>query len=359
MKCLSELAASVGGEVVGDGEIEISGVASIEDAALGTITFIASPKYRHLLATTKATALIVPMEGDMGEDTAQGLNLLRVANPYLAFAKILAIFQPPPARYDGVHPRAEVHEGAVVGDGVSIHPFAVVDEGASIGDRVVLYPGVYIGRNAVVEDDALLYPNVTVREGCRIGRRVIVHANSVIGSDGFGYARDGSSHYKIPQTGIVLLEEDVEIGAGVTIDRATLGETIIRRGTKVDNIVQIAHNVEIGEDSIIVAQVGISGSTKIGKGVTLAGQVGIAGHIEVGDGITVGAKAGVTGSLLEKGVFTGMPAIPHGQWLRVQGSLIKLPEMRKRLLKLERRLEEMEKREGKSRLKAEGFEAEE
>jgi UDP-3-O-[3-hydroxymyristoyl] glucosamine N-acyltransferase len=177
---------------------------------------------------------------------------------------------------------------------------------------------------------------------------VIVHANSVVGSDGFGYARDGSRHHKIPQTGIVVLEDDVEIGAGVTIDRATLGETIIRRGTKVDNIVQIAHNVEIGEDSIIVAQVGISGSTKIGKGVTLAGQVGIAGHIEVGDGITVGAKAGVIGNLLEKGVFTGMPAIPHAQWLRVQGSLTKLPEMRKRLLKLERRLEEMESERGKA-----------
>ncbi|MFQ5329652.1 MAG: UDP-3-O-(3-hydroxymyristoyl)glucosamine N-acyltransferase [Thermodesulfobacteriota bacterium] len=348
MKRLRELAVAAGGEVVGDGEVEIRGVASIEDAGPGTITFIASPKYRSLIATTKATALIVPMEGDMGEDTAPGLNLLRVANPYLAFAKILALFQSPSPHCEGVHPRAEVHEGALVGNGVSIYPFAVVDEGARIGDGVVLFPGVYIGRNAAVEDEALLYPNVTVREGCRIGRRVIVHANSVIGSDGFGYARDGASHYKIPQTGIVVLEDDVEIGAGVTIDRATLGETIIRRGTKVDNIVQIAHNVEIGEDSIIVAQVGISGSTKIGSGVTLAGQVGIAGHVEVGDGVTVGAKAGVVGNLLEKGIFTGMPAIPHAQWLRVQGSLIKLPEMRKRLLKLEKRLEEIEKAEGKA-----------
>ncbi|NOS35096.1 MAG: UDP-3-O-(3-hydroxymyristoyl)glucosamine N-acyltransferase [Deltaproteobacteria bacterium] len=348
MKRLRELAAYVDGEVDGDGEVEIEGVASIEDAAPGAITFIASPKYLHLLATTKATALIVPMEDEMRQDIERGLNLLRVANPYLAFAKILALFQPPPSHYEGVHPRAEVHGGAVVGRGVSIYPFAVVDEGACIGDRVVLYPGVYVGRNAVVGDDTLLYPNVTVREGCRIGQRVIVHANSVVGSDGFGYARDGSSHHKIPQTGIVVLEDDVEIGAGVTIDRATLGETIIRRGTKVDNIVQIAHNVEIGEDSIIVAQVGISGSTKIGKGVTLAGQVGIAGHIEVGDGITVGAKAGVIGNLLEKGVFTGMPAMPHAQWLRVQGSLTKLPDMRKRLLKLERRLEEMESERGKA-----------
>ncbi|MFQ5585514.1 MAG: UDP-3-O-(3-hydroxymyristoyl)glucosamine N-acyltransferase [Thermodesulfobacteriota bacterium] len=342
VKRLRELATLVDGEVAGDGETEIEGVAPLEDAAPGDISFIANPKYRYLLTETKASAVIVPME----EETHPGISLLRVANPYLAFARVVDLFKPAPGYYRGIHPRGEVHEGAELGHDVSLYPFAVVDEGAHIGDRVVLFPGVYIGRNAVIGDDTLLYPNVTVREGCRIGRRVIVHANSVIGSDGFGYAREGNAYHKIPQIGIVVVEDDVEIGACVTVDRATLGATVIRRGTKVDNIVQIAHNVEVGEDSIIVAQVGISGSTKIGNRVTLAGQVGIVGHVEIGDDITVGAQSGVIGNLPEKGVFTGSPAVPHSQWLRIQGTLTKLPEMRKRLLKLEERIEEMEKKRG-------------
>ena len=339
MKLLRELASHVGGEVIGDGETAIESVAPIDSAGRGDIAFIASPRYRHHLATTKASALIVSAD----EEEKGGTNLLRVADPYLAFAKILDLLQPSAPHHGGRHPGSEVYEGAEVGDEVSLYPFAVVDEGASIGDRVVLYPGVYIGRNAVIGDDTLLYPNVTVREGCRIGKGVIVHANSVIGSDGFGYAGEGGRHVKIPQTGIVVIEDDVEIGACVTIDRATLGKTIIRRGTKVDNIVQIAHNVEIGEDSIVVAQVGISGSTKIGKRVTLAGQVGVVGHIEIADNVTVGAQSGVIKSLTEEGLYSGMPAMPYHQWQRTYGIVRKLPELRKRLLQLEQRLEKLEK----------------
>src|SRR3990172_5447533 len=193
-------------------------------------------------------------------------------SPPLAFAKVLALFNPPHLSHTGIHVKTHIHQSAGIGASVYIA------EDAKIGDSVVLYPGVYIGRGARVGDDTVLYSNVSVREGCSVGNRVIVHCNAVIGSDGFGFAKDGSSFHKIPQVGIVRIEDDVEIGACVTIDRATLGETVIGRGTKIDNLVQIAHNVEIGEDSVIVAQVGIAGSTKIGKRVTLAGQVGVVGH---------------------------------------------------------------------------------
>lgn len=335
---LKELAALVGGDLSGDGEIEIRAVTPIDEAGHGDITFITNPKYRRLLPKTRASAVIVSKQ----EEVPSTISIIRVEDPYLAFAKVLGVFKPVTTHYKGIHPKAEVHKSTVVGESPSIYPYVVIDNGARIGNRVVLYPGVYIGCNAVVEDDTVLYPNVTVREGCRIGRHVIVHANSVIGSDGFGYAREGDVHFKVPQAGIVIIEDDVEIGACVTIDRATLGRTIIRRGTKIDNIVQIAHNVDIGEDSIIVAQVGISGSTKIGNRVTLAGQVGVVGHIEISDDVTVGAQSGVIGNLPSKTVFTGYPAIPHSKWLRAQGVFVKLPEIRKKLMELEKRIEEIE-----------------
>jgi UDP-3-O-[3-hydroxymyristoyl] glucosamine N-acyltransferase len=335
---LKELAALVGGDLSGDGEIEIRAVTPIDEAGHGDITFITNPKYRRLLAKTKASAVIVSKE----EEAPSTINLIRVEDPYLAFAKVLDIFKPVTTRYKGIHPKAEIHKNTVIGENTSIYPCVVVDDGARIGNRVVLYPGVYIGCNAAVEDDTVLYPNVTVREGCKIGRRVMVHANSVIGSDGFGYAREGDAHFKVPQIGIVVIEDDVEIGACVTIDRATFGRTVIRRGTKIDNIVQIAHNVDIGEDSIIVAQVGISGSTKVGKRVTLAGQVGVVGHIEIGDDVTVGAQSGVIGDLPSKAVFAGYPAILHSKWLRAQGVFVKLPEIRKKLMELEKRIKEIE-----------------
>ncbi|MBI5892125.1 MAG: UDP-3-O-(3-hydroxymyristoyl)glucosamine N-acyltransferase [Deltaproteobacteria bacterium] len=339
-KSLNELAKIVNGEAIGHGSVLINGAAGIEDAKSGQITFIANPKYAHLLSKTLASAVIA--SPDIAQ-TLKGKNILCVKNPYLAFAKVLKEFTPIEKLYQGIHPNTEINSDVQIGSSPSIYPNVYIDEGARIGSRVALYPGVYVGRDVHIDDDALIYSNVSIRERCKIGKRVIIHCNSVVGSDGFGFAKDGSKLYKVPQTGIVRIEDDVEIGACVTIDRATLGETVIKRGTKIDNLVQIAHNVAIGEDSIIVAQVGISGSTKIGNRVTLAGQVGAAGHIEIGDDIVIGAKSGVTKDLCEKGVFSGFPAIPHKDWLKAVNIFAKLPEMRKTILDLEKRVKELEK----------------
>ncbi|MBI3753011.1 MAG: UDP-3-O-(3-hydroxymyristoyl)glucosamine N-acyltransferase [Deltaproteobacteria bacterium] len=337
-KTLKELARFVGGDIAGDENIAISGVAGIDDAGKGDITFIANPKYIAKISSAKASAIIASPDVKREE----GKNFLYVKNPYLAFAKILALFNPPPAPDKGIHPEAHIHHTAEIGSSVSIYPHVFVDEAVKIGDRVMLCPGVYLGKGVSVGDDTILYSNVSVREGCYLGRRVIVHCNSVVGSDGFGFAKDGTKYYKIPQMGIVRIEDDVEIGACVTIDRATLGETVIKRGTKIDNLVQIAHNVEVGEDCIIVAQVGIAGSTKIGNRVTLAGQVGVVGHIEIGDDVIIGSQSGVAQGIFEKGVFSGSPAIPHREWLKAQNIFAKLPEMRKMLLELEKRIQEIE-----------------
>jgi UDP-3-O-[3-hydroxymyristoyl] glucosamine N-acyltransferase len=340
-KGLEELAGLVGGRIIGDASLVITGVAGIDQARPGDITFLASPKYTALLKTTRASAVMVP------EDKAdvEGPSLVVVKDPYMAFASVLRLFNPPVMPPAGVHPKAEVHKGAVLGKGVSIQPFAFVDEGARVGDRVVIFPGVYVGKGVGIGDDTVIYSNVSVREGSVIGKRVIIHCNSVIGSDGFGYAKEGARYHKIPQVGIVRIGDDVEIGACVTIDRATVGETSVGRGTKIDNLVQIAHNVKVGEDTVLVAQVGISGSTTIGSRVTLAGQVGVAGHIEVADDCIVGAKAGVSKDIKKKGAFTGYPALPHNLWLRAQVVFSKLPEMKKRLEELGKRVKELESRE--------------
>lgn len=335
---LRELASLVQGDITGDENAIIKSVAGIDKAGEGDITFIANPKYIPKISETKASAIIASHD----IKSVEGKNFLYVKNPYLAFAKLLAIFNPPSLPYNDIHPDAYIHPSARIGSSVSIYPHVFIDEGAVIGDRVSLYPGVFIGRGASIGDDAILYSNVSVRERCRIGKCVIIHCNSVIGSDGFGFAKEGVKYHKIPQVGIVRIDDDVEIGACVTVDRATLGETVVGRGTKIDNLVQIAHNVEVGEDCIIVAQVGIAGSTKIGSRVTLAGQVGIVGHIEIGDDVIIGSQSGVAQDITTKGVFSGTPAIPHREWLKAQNIFAKLPEMRKMILELEKRVKELE-----------------
>lgn len=338
VKSLEELASIVGGTIEGDGAAAISGVASLDDAGPGDITFLAGPRYAKRLKDTKAGAVIV-RPGTAG---APGVNLLLSDNPHLAFARVLDLFRPLELPAQGVHPNSLVHPEAAVGEGVSIGPFAVVEQGASIGPGAVLFPGVYIGRGAVVGTDAILYPGVSVREGCVLGERVVAHSNAVIGSDGFGYARVGARYHKIPQRGIVRVGDDVEIGACVTIDRATIGETVIGRGTKIDNLVQIAHNVKVGEDCVLVSQTGIAGSTIVGDRVQLGGQAGLVGHIEVGSDVMVGAKSGVTRDIPSRSVVSGVPAVPHGEWLRAQTVVTKLPEMRKKIMELEKRLEALE-----------------
>lgn len=335
---LEELAALSGGSVRGDAKAVITGFSSLEDARPGDIAFAAGKKYFKAAASSKATAVIADAE-------IEGVgNLVLVKNPHLAFAKAVEALCPSERPSPGVSPRAEVHAGAKIGEGVSIQSFCVVEDGAEIGGGTVLYPGVHVGKGAKIGYLCVLYQGAVVREGCIIGDRVIIHCNSVVGSDGFGYARDGAKYVKVPQRGIVRIGDDVELGACVTVDRATIGETAIGRGTKIDNLVQIAHNVKIGEDTVIVAQAGVAGSTTIGSRVQLGGQVGVAGHITIGDEVGVGAQSGVTGSLPSRGVFSGMPAIAHGEWLRAATVFGKLPELKKKIAELEKRMEELEEK---------------
>jgi UDP-3-O-[3-hydroxymyristoyl] glucosamine N-acyltransferase len=336
-KKLKELAEFVGGTIIGDGEVELSGVAPIEDAQVGQITFVANPKYLSKLNESRASAVIVSRAIPQANKP-----LLCTPNPYLAFGKILTLFTQKPYQPRGVDPQASISPTARIGKDVTIYPFVYVGDRCSIGDRVTLHPGVCVSEDSSVGDDSTFYPNVSIYPRSIIGKRVILHAGVVIGSDGFGYAKEGTRNVKIPQVGIVEIEDDVEIGANTTIDRAALGRTIIGRGVKIDNLVQVAHNVVIGEDSIIVAQVGISGSTKIGKNVTLAGQAGLVGHITIGDNVMVGAQSGVMDNLAPNQAYLGSPAIPHREGLRVMAAIQKLPDMKKTLGELETRIKKIE-----------------
>jgi UDP-3-O-[3-hydroxymyristoyl] glucosamine N-acyltransferase len=336
-KKLKELAQWVNGTVVGDGEIEISGVAAIEVARPGEITFIANPKYLPKLSQTHASAVIVSKEVAQAEK-----SILCVTDPYLAFTKILTLFSHTPYQPKGIDPNTWVSPTATLGRDLTLYPFVYIGDHCSIGDRVTLYPGVYIGEDSSVGEDSIFYPNVSIYSGTIVGKRVILHSGVVVGSDGFGYVKEGKKNVKIPQIGTVEIEDDVEIGANTTIDRATLGKTIIRRGVKIDNLVQVAHNVMIGEDSILCAQVGISGSTKLGNNVTLAGQVGVVDHVEIEDNVIVGAQAGVTHKLRGNQGYVGSPALPHREFLRINAVFSKLPEMRKTLIEIEKRLKKIE-----------------
>lgn len=336
-KKLKELAEWVDGTVVGDGEIEISGVAAIEEAQVGEITFIANPKYLSKLGETNASAIIVSKEVTQADKP-----LLCVIHPHLAFAKILTLFFHKPYQPKGIDPNTWISPTAKLGKDLTLHPFVCIGDRCSIGDRVTLYPGVYVGEDSAIGEDSILYSNVSVYSGAVVGKRVILHSGVVVGGDGFGYVKEGKKNVKIPQVGRVEIEDDVEIGANSTIDRAALGKTIIRRGAKIDNLVQVAHNVVIGEDTILCAQVGISGSTKIGNNVTLAGQVGVVDHVEIGDNVIVGAQAGVMNDLPANQAYVGTPSYPHREYLRMVAAFPKLPEMRKTLIEIEKRLKKIE-----------------
>ncbi|HEX9204729.1 MAG TPA: UDP-3-O-(3-hydroxymyristoyl)glucosamine N-acyltransferase [Candidatus Deferrimicrobiaceae bacterium] len=328
---LSALAGKIGAVLSGP-DAEVSGIASLEEAGPGQVTFLSNPKYAQLARGTKASAVIArePIPG-------VPCSFLLAPNPYFAFACAMEQFHPPVRPAPGISPRSAVHPGASLGKDVSIGPFAVVEEGAVLGDRVAVLAGAYVGKGASVGEDSLLYPRVTLYEGVRVGKRVILHAGCVVGSDGFGFAPSPQGFRKIPQVGIVVIEDDVEVGANTTIDRAALGVTRIGRGTKLDNLIQVGHNVVIGTDTVIAAQVGISGSSRVGSRVMIGGQAGLAGHLEVGDGVMLGAQAGVAGSLsaAESPGWSGTPAMPHKTWLRVVTLLPKLPELFRRVRSLE------------------------
>ena len=337
-KTLQEIADYLGGSVAGDAGVLIGGLATLDDAGEGQLTFLANPKYAAKVATTRASAVLLPAGGN-----PQGRNAIFHANPYLAFARLLTLFYTAPAAPLGVMPGAFVAEGAKLGAGVTVYPGACVGAGVVVGERVTLHPGVVLYPGVVLGDDVTLHANVSVRERCRIGSRVTIHDGSVIGSDGFGYAPDGKSWYKIPQIGIVVVEDDVEIGSNCVIDRAALEVTRIGRGTKIDNLVQIAHNCVIGEDCMIVSQVGISGSTQVGNHVIMGGQVGVAGHLKIGDNVMIGAKSGVPNNIAPNQVVSGIPVLPHREWLKVSVLVPKLPEFRKTVNSLEKRVAELEK----------------
>jgi UDP-3-O-[3-hydroxymyristoyl] glucosamine N-acyltransferase len=336
MLTAAEVAARVGARLVGDGARPLEGVAPIESAGPDDLTFLASPKYRAYLGTTGAGAVIVApaqLPADPG-----GRAWLVADDPYLAFALALAAFHPPRRPVPGIHPTAWVDPAAVLGPGVTVGPLCSVAARCRLGARAWLVAGVHLDEGVEVGDESTLHPNVTVYHGCRIGRRVIVHGGTVIGSDGFGFARTPEGAVKVPQVGRVVVEDDVEIGANCAIDRATLGETRIGRGAKLDNLVQIGHNVQVGEGSIIVAQVGIAGSTRIGRGVTIAGQAGVNGHIEVGDGAVITGQTGVFNDVPPGAVVSGTPERPHGEWKRIQVATGELLALRRRVRALERRL---------------------
>jgi UDP-3-O-[3-hydroxymyristoyl] glucosamine N-acyltransferase len=338
-KTLSELAHLVGGKVIGDGDAEIWRVASIEEAGPGDITFLANPRYSAHFKSCKASAVIIGNRSAVEPPAKSGRGFLQVTQPYLAFAKVLSLFTPVPS-YDGrISPLASIDPTAVLSGGVTVFPFVYIAKGATVGRDTVLFPGVFLGEGVTVGESCVLHPHVTVREGCRLGNRVILHAGAVIGADGFGYAGEGVERIKIPQAGIVEVGDDVEIGANTTVDRATLGRTSIGRGTKIDNLVQIGHNVTVGDRAILAAQVGIAGSTRIGNDVILAGQTGVVNHIEIGDGARIGPKSGIVRSVPPRAMLSGaLEAGPHQEWIKVMALVPRLPELWNDVREMKRRL---------------------
>jgi UDP-3-O-[3-hydroxymyristoyl] glucosamine N-acyltransferase len=317
------MAAMSGGEMVGDPKLTITGAASLTEASTGDISFFADRKYIGLLRKTRASAVFVPP--DFAEPLAAGQ--IRVSNPTKAFEQVVLKFAPNPITFaPGIHPSAVLGSGVRLGERVSIQPHAVVEDGSQIGDDTVIGAGSYIGHEAIVGSACLIYPLVTIRERSRIGSRVIIHSGAVIGADGFGFEMVDGRHQKIHQLGIVQIDDDVEIGANTTVDRARFGRTWIQQGVKIDNLVQIAHNVIIGKNSVIVAQTGISGSTRVGERVIMGGQVGIVGHIEIADGTMIAAQSGISKSV-PGGVWFGYPAVPLAQakqqiaWIHRLGKL--------------------------------------
>ena len=329
---LNELAVMLDAELEGDGAVEIHRVARIEDAGSGEITFLANPRYHPFLNTTRASAVILSRDADASAARSRPSPpaLLRTDDPYLSFLRVMARFNPPQDPLPpGIHPTAVIDPSALVGERVRIGAHAVIGGKTTIGDDSIIGHGTVVGDSVTVGAQTTIYHNVTIREGTKIGSRVIVHPGVTIGADGFGFApKPDGSFEKIPQLGIVVLEDDVEIGANCTIDRATMGETRIRQGAKLDNLIQVAHNVVIGEHTVIAAQAGISGSTKIGKQSMIGGQVGITGHLSIADRTKIGAQSGIHRSVKEPGqTMFGSPALPHREAFRVQGVITQLPEL--------------------------------
>lgn len=341
----ASIAEMVGGTIKGDGDVSLEGVAGFDNAGPQDITYAGSAAYMKRLGETKAAAILVAPNapGDSGEIDCYGKILILVARPDVAFARISAAFHPAARPIEGISPSALMGQRFNCGDDVSICPGVVIGDDVVIGRGVILYPGVVLGNKVRIGDEVVLYPNVSILERCEIGSRVIIHAGTVVGSDGYGFAFDGKKHHKIPQIGIVQIDDDVELGACNTVDRATFGKTWIKRGVKTDNMVHIAHNVEVGEHTLLVAQVALGGSVTVGNYAVLAGQVAVAEHVEIGNRVMIGGKSGVGKSIPDGEIVSGSPAIPHRVWLRASNVIPKLPDMSKKIHEMEKRIEELEK----------------
>ena len=335
---LGDIAKILDGRLNGSPDIDITGVAEIKRAVNGDITFVSKKKYLPELKHSKASAVIL-QEGLDEEGLIEKSSVI-VKNPYLSLISLLKLFYPVQDNSKGISPQSLI-KTKNIGRDVTIHPFVCIEDNVEIGDKVIIYPFTYIGRDSRIAEGSIVHSNVSIYHNVIVGKNVIIHSGAVLGSDGFGFVKDDNGVYqKIPQVGNVIIEDDVEIGANVCIDRATLGSTIIKKGVKIDNLVQIAHNVTIGDNTVIAGQTGVSGSCTIGKNVVMGGQVGLADHLNIGDRVILGGKAGVTGDI-EAGVYSGIPAIEHNQWKRIQAGLIKLPELIKKVRELEKQITEL------------------
>jgi UDP-3-O-[3-hydroxymyristoyl] glucosamine N-acyltransferase len=350
MKVKLKIAADfVGGVVIGDPEIEITGIAKIEEAKEGDLTFLYLPSYEKFLSTTKASAVIISPEF---KKTRDDLNYIEVKNPNIALQKIIISFLKPKINLTGIASSASIDPTANIGKNVAVGKNVVIEAGCDIGDNSIIYHNTSILENVKIGKNCLIYTNVSIRENCLLGNNVIIHSNTVIGSDGFGYIPDEKGVYnKVPQIGNVILEDDVELGSNVSIDRAAIGSTIIKKGVKIDNLVQIAHNVVIGEHSGIASQSGVAGSTIIGKHCILAGQVGVVGHIELADQVMITAQSGVSKSITKPGKYRGSPAQDLGQWLKVEAHLRNIRVYAEKIKKLEEKIAFLEKEFSQIRLK--------
>lgn len=336
---LSEAANLINGNLIGNPDLIINNLARIEEAKEGDLTFLYLPNYQKYFDSTRASAILVK---NGFSKTRKDITYLEVADPNKAFFKILSIYFSPIFPLEGIDSTAFVHPKATIGNNVAIGKNVVISEGCKIGNNVKIYHNTVLLNEVEIDDDSLIFQNVSIREKCKIGKRSIIHAGAVIGSDGFGFFTDEKNVYqKIPQIGIVTIEDDVEIGANVTIDRAALGKTIIKRGVKIDNLVQIAHNVIVGEDTVISAQTGISGSTKIGNHNILAGQVGVIGHIETSDNVIVMAQSGISKTISKPGQYFGSPAKEFKTSLKLEAHIRNLPDYAGRIAQLENKIKEL------------------
>ena len=340
-----QIAEYIQGVIVGDENASVHTFAKIEEGIPGALSFLSNPKYTHYIYDTQSSIVLV--NKDFEPEREVKTTLIKVENAYESLAKLMSLYEASIPKKTGIDPLASIAKTAKIGQNVYVGPFACIEDGAVIGDNTYIHPHVTIGYNAKIGENAILYPHVTIYHDCRVGNNCILHAGSVIGADGFGFAPSPEGYEKIPQIGIVILEDDVEIGANTCIDRATMGATIIHKGVKLDNLIQIAHNVEVGSNTVMASQVGVAGSAKIGEWCMFGGQVGVAGHIKVGDHVNVGAQSGIPGNTKSGLTLMGYPAIDPRQFAKSAAVYKKLPEMYTELNRLQKEIEELKKQTNK------------